>query len=198
MFTGIIYEKGVVEEVIEKPFGLSLKIKSSLFDDEQIGSSIAVDGVCLTQVHWEKGLSTFEVVKETLLKTTLGNFKKGQSVHLEKSMQANSEIAGHFVQGHVDGTGVILEISPDKLVVELDANESTHTIYKGSIAIDGVSLTIAEVDENKATIALIPHTYEMTHFKSKKAGSKVNIEIDMFAKMIHKYLNQMEFKRAGV
>lgn len=198
MFTGIIYQKGIVEEIIEKPFGLSLKIKSPLFEEEQIGSSIAVDGVCLTQVHWEKGVSCFDIVKETLSKTTLKDIKLGQKVHLEKSMNASSEIAGHFVQGHVDGTAKIVEIAPSKLVIELDSEQALYIVYKGSIAIDGVSLTIAEVDENRLTIALIPHTYEVTHFKDKTVGSKVNIEIDMFAKMIHKYLGQMELKKALV
>ena len=196
MYSGIIYEAGTIYEIKEMPYGKQIKIKSPLFAYKQIGDSFAVDGVCLTQSGWQDQISTFDVTCETLSKTTINDYAANQKVHLEKPLQAQDEIGGHFVQGHVDGTATLVGISPNKLVVELKDDQVRYAILKGSIAIDGVSLTIANINGNCVEIALIPHTYEMTLFKEKKVDSKVNVEVDMFSKMIFKHLSQMEIKKA--
>ena len=195
MYSGIIYETGTIVDLQEKPYGLQIKIKSPLFDSKKIGASFSVDGVCLTQVSCKDQISCFDISIETLSKTIIASYTVNQTVHLENSLKAQSEIGGHFVQGHVDGTATLVEISPDKLVVELAEEELLHAILKGSIAINGVSLTIASIDGPHIEIALIPHTYEMTLFKEKKVGDRVNIEMDMFSKMIFKYLSQMDLKK---
>lgn len=196
MYSGIIYHIGQVVDLKHQEQGMQLKIKSPLFDKEKKGNSFSIDGVCLTQVHCLDFVSTFDVSEETLSKTNIGNYRVGLNVHLEVPLLANSEIGGHFVQGHVDGTAKICVITPNNLVIELPEKLMNYAILKGSIAIDGVSLTIAKIEGALIEVALIPHTYEMTCFKEKEIHSYVNIEMDMFSKMISKHLDQMDLKKA--
>ncbi|MCH9633206.1 MAG: Riboflavin synthase [Chlamydiae bacterium] len=195
MFTGIIEHIGHVKAIVKQSYGIKLEIESSLFSKEQIGKSFAVDGVCLTQTQFRDQTSHFDIMEETLDKTDLGNLKVGQSVHLEPAMGAQSSFDGHMVQGHVDGVAHIVSITEKKLVIELPDSLRKFMVPKGSIAIDGVSLTIAQLQGNLLTVALIPHTYKHTLFKTKKNGV-VNIEIDLFAKTIFKYLDQIHLSEA--
>ncbi len=189
MFTGIIEHIGRIEEVIIEEHGISFAVSCDLFKSEKLGKSFAINGVCLTQVRYENMRSYFDVTYETLKKTNLGSLKEKDFVHIEPAMAAQSSFDGHMVQGHVDGTAKLVSITKDKLVIELPDDLKKFVVSKGSVAIDGVSLTIAEIQDNVLTIALIPHTYEHTLFKDKETGL-VNIEIDLFAKMIFKYLDQ--------
>lgn len=192
MFTGIIKEIAQIKSAELINGILNLKIKSALFKEGQIGNSFAVNGVCLTQIAYKKKIATFEAVEETLNKTHLGNLKESQLVHLEEAMRAGSTLDGHIVQGHVDGVARLLEISKDCLRVQVSDDFKKYLIHKGSVTLDGVSLTIAQIQDNELTVALIPHTYENTLFKTKERGDPINIEIDMFAKMIFKYLDQIK------
>ena len=190
MFTGIIEYIGLVKKISKESYGLRLEIESSLFAKEQLGKSFAVNGVCLTQVHCQNQTSSFDIMEETLDKTDFENLKEGQSVHLEPAMGAQSSFDGHMVQGHVDGVAQIVSITEKKLIVKLPSALKKFMVSKDSVAIDGVSLTIADLQDDLLTIALIPHTYKHTLFKTKANGF-VNIEIDLFAKMIFKYLDQI-------
>ncbi len=196
MFTGIIKEFGKVLKFVEKPYGLSVTLQSHIFQKPQIDSSFAINGVCLTQVYWEPCISCFDVTHETLKKTTLGDLKEQQHVHVEEALSAQSKIEGHFVQGHVDGVAIVIEVNPEKLVVRLPDALEPFLIEKGSIAIDGVSLTIACLEKNLVEVALIPHTFQNTLFKTRSLQDKVNIEIDMFAKMMFKYFDKLPLKKA--
>ena len=196
MYSGIIYHIGQVVDLKKSGSGAQLKIKSPLFKQNKTGHSFAIDGVCLTQVDCFKNVSTFDISFETLSKTTIKDYQRGQQLHLEEPLLANTEIGGHFVQGHVDGIATLVEMSPDKLTIELSDELARFAISKGSIAIDGVSLTIAKTEGNLLEIALIPHTYQSTCFKEKEVGASVNIEMDMFSKMIYKYLDQMDLRKA--
>lgn len=190
MFTGIIEHIGLVKKINKESYGIKIEIESSLFTKEQLGKSFAVDGVCLTQVQYQNQTSSFDIMEETLDKTDFENLKVGQSVHLEPAMGAQSSFDGHMVQGHVDGVAQIESITEKQLIVKLPDSLKKFMVSKGSVAIDGVSLTIANLQDNLLTIGLIPHTYKHTLFRSKENGF-VNIEIDLFAKMIFKYLDQI-------
>lgn len=197
MFSGIIEEKGRVEEVLTKTHGLSLTIYSeNLFQVESLGNSISVNGVCLTQSIWQPGYSTFDVIFETLDKTNLGSLKKGDFVNLERSLKADSRIEGHFVQGHVDGVGILKKIDKKNYDywIEIPESLSYFLILKGAIALDGVSLTIAEVEGNTIRLALIPYTLEITNLKEKQEGDQINIEIDCFAKYTFNYLEKTKLQ----
>lgn len=199
MFSGIVEETGKIEEVISNGAMLSFRIENkTLFASEAPGCSIAVNGVCLTQSAWEPGISTFDVVQETLNKTNLGLLKKGDLVNLERSLKADSRIEGHFVQGHVDGVGKIYQIDQElcEYWIELPEKIAQYLIEKGSIALDGVSLTIAELQESKIRIALVPHTLEITNLKTKQVGDSVNLEVDLFAKYTFNYLEKCNSQRA--
>lgn len=198
MFTGIIKEIAQIKSVEKKldKKMLTLRIQSQIFKSGQKGNSFAVNGVCLTQVAYEKNVATFEVVEETLDKTNLDNMQNNQWVHLEEAMHVQSTLDGHIIQGHVDGVAQVLDISPDCLKVKVPSSLKRYLIHKGSVALDGVSLTIAQVEDDELQIALIPYTYQNTLFKTKKRGDFINIEIDMFAKMIFKYLDQIKLSES--
>jgi riboflavin synthase len=197
MFSGIIEEKGRVEEVLSKSYGLSLRIyNENLFQAQSLGNSIAVNGVCLTQSAWQPGYSTFDVIFETLDKTSFGSLKKGDFVNLERSLKADSRIEGHFVQGHVDGVGILKRIDKknNEYWIEIPEFLSCFLIMKGAIALDGVSLTIAEIEGNLIRVALIPYTLEATNLKEKKEGDQINIEVDLFAKYTFNYLEKTKLQ----
>lgn len=198
MFTGIIHHIGKVIKARYLEDELMLEIQCALFKDGQIGASFAINGVCLTQVKCIGQIATFNVVVETLQKTNLRFLEKGDNVHVEESLSLLGKVEGHFVQGHVDGIAKIIENTPTKLVVEVSEELEQYLIPKGSIAIDGTSLTIAQLADNTVEVALIPHTYENTLFREKKEDDFVNIEIDMFAKTIFKYLDKLGLKGAGL
>jgi riboflavin synthase len=178
MFTGIVEGVGKVEKIskntkkrsaIEMSINLGKHAKGL-----KIGQSVALNGVCLTATKLSKSTCIFEMIEETTKKTDLGNLKVGGIVNIERSLKAGDRLEGHFVLGHVDGVGTIKKILK-KLVVK-----------KGSIAVDGISLTVVDIKNSLASVSLIPHTIEVTNFHTKKIGDKVNIETDILGKYILK------------
>jgi riboflavin synthase len=156
----------------------------------KIGQSVALNGVCLTVTKLSKAGITFEMIDETTKKTDLGNLKVGGIVNIERSLKAGDRLEGHFVLGHVDGVGIIkkIEKKPKEVQVwfEVPKSLSKYVVKKGSIAMDGISLTVVDVKKNLASVCLIPHTIEVTNFKTKDIGDKVNIETDILGKYILK------------
>jgi len=154
------------------------------------GQSVALNGVCLTVTKLSKDGCTFEMIEETTKKTDLGNLRPGGIVNIERSLKAGDRLEGHFVLGHVDGVGIIkkIEKKPKEVQVwfQIPKNLSKYVVKKGSIAIDGISLTVVEIKNNLASVCLIPHTIEVTNFKTKKIGDRINIETDILGKYILK------------
>lgn len=191
MFTGIVEELGRVVEVEPLPEAARLSISGPLVtSDAAHGDSIAVNGVCLTVVTVEDGVFTVDVIKETLDRSALGALRPGSPVNLERAVRADQRLGGHIVQGHVDGTGVLLSRSPaehwDVIRVSLPRDLSRYVVEKGSIAVDGVSLTVAAVDDESFSIGLIPTTLQKTTLGNKEPGEPVNLEVDVIAKYIEK------------
>jgi len=156
----------------------------------KIGQSVALNGVCLTVTKLSKIGCTFEMIEETTKKTDLGNLKPGGIVNIERSLKVGDRLEGHFVLGHVDGVGIIKKIQkkPKEVQVwfKIPKNLSKYVVNKGSIAIDGISLTVVEIKNNLASVCIIPHTIDVTNFKTKNIGDKVNIETDILGKYILK------------
>ncbi len=197
MFTGIITEIGKIESINRVGNGLKLKVRTSRSAAElTINDSVSINGVCQTVV--EKSKNWFEVVavEETLKKTTFSNLKIGEEVNLELAMKLNERLGGHIVQGHVDCVGKIKSIikrtASWMFTVEIPKNFIKNVIPVGSIAIDGVSLTVAELENNFVTVSIIPHTMENTIFKNRKVNDKVNLEFDVLGKYVLNYLEQTE------
>ncbi|MCB2204275.1 riboflavin synthase [bacterium] len=193
MFTGIIEEQGRLLTVL--PFGKGRKLEieaSTALEDCSIGDSIAINGVCLTVVAFSGRSFTVEAVEETMLKSTLGALQRGAAVNLERALRANGKLGGHFVQGHVDFTSEILgtEKRDDSWMVEVSFPESAsaNIIPVGSIAVDGVSLTVAEKFGGSFRVSVIPHTFAETLFHTYTRGTRVNIELDMIGKYVLNYV----------
>ena len=194
MFTGLIEKVGVLQALEIKGDAAHLSIKSeNLLTDTQIGDSIAVDGVCLTVGRRSDTVFTVDAVKETLSRTTLGTKSAGERVNLEKALMLNQRLGGHIVQGHVDGVGRILRMTPLQQGVNFEIGIpdelNAFVVEKGSIAVDGISLTIAAVTTNQISIAVIPHTLNSTTLVLKKTGDFVNLETDILAKYVHKMVS---------
>jgi len=192
MFTGIIEELGTVLEAKRLQSKNYLRIQASLvLEGTKLGDSIAVNGVCLTVVSLDKSSFTVDVMPETYRKTTLEKLSPGDKVNLERAMSAQGRFGGHFVSGHVDSTGEILTIAREEnaVLLEIGAPPSTmrYIVEKGSIAVEGISLTVAKVDEKWFWLSLIPHTYALTNLQYKRKGSQLNLETDMLAKYIEKF-----------
>tara|TARA_Y100000310_G_C20596680_1_gene770878 strand:- start:322 stop:990 length:669 start_codon:yes stop_codon:yes gene_type:complete len=191
MFTGIIEVKGIVESV---DGGQLILARPSSFTDISMGSSIAVGGVCLTIVEFDEQSMTFDVVGETREKSTLGALQKGDIVNLERAMKAEDRFEGHIVQGHTEGVGEIISVEQDgpwtNLIINLSDDVVPTVVQKGSITIDGVSLTVASVTGNECRIALIPQTIEHTTLGELKKGDHVNIETDVLGRYVHSLATQ--------
>ncbi|MBI3990527.1 MAG: riboflavin synthase [Candidatus Omnitrophica bacterium] len=193
MFTGIIEEVGEITGIsgTEKLRRFNIACKTVLAD-MKIGDSIAVDGVCLTVVHLDKKALEVEVMKETLDKTTFGRTVSGMKVNLERALSAQGRLSGHFVTGHIDGMGRILNKSSKKGEVEMSIGFpeeiAPYLIPKGSVAVDGISLTIGRLEKNSFTVYLIPHTLNVTTLGEKSINGSVNLEGDILGKYIHRYL----------
>ena len=194
MFTGIVEGVGTVNKIskitknrsaIEMTIDLGKQVKGL-----KIGQSVALNGVCLTATKLSKSKCIFEMIEETTKKTDLGNLKVGGIVNIERSLKAGDRLEGHFVLGHVDGVGVIKKIVKKSKEVqvyfELPKSLAKYVVKKGSIAIDGISLTVVDIKKTLASVSLIPHTIEITNFYTKKVGDKVNIETDILGKYILK------------
>ena len=194
MFTGIVEGVRTVNKIskitknrsaIEMTIDLGKQVKGL-----KIGQSVALNGVCLTATKISKSKCIFEMIEETTKKTDLGNLKVGGVVNIERSLKAGDRLEGHFVLGHVDGVGVIKKIvkKPKEVQVYFEVPKSLakYVVKKGSIAIDGISLTVVDIKKTLASVSLIPHTIEITNFHTKKVGDKVNIETDILGKYILK------------
>ena len=192
MFTGLVEAVGEIAEMKPSPGGYRVRIRTTLAADLVSGDSLAVNGVCLTVVTTDGGEVEADIGPETARVTTLGSLRQQQRVNLERSMRADGRIGGHFVQGHVDGSGLVEEIRPDGeshwLTISFDASLAPYLIRKGSIAVDGVSLTIARLGENVIDVMIIPFTWANTALSSLQVGNRVNIECDMIGKYVARSL----------
>ncbi len=193
MFTGIIEAQGRVELFKRQKKGALLAVsKPKDYRTIPLGSSIAVNGVCLTVVRQDAKQLFFQTVAETLRRSNLGDLKTGQYVNLERALSAKSRIEGHFVLGHVDGMGVIREIRKQGMGrdfrIEIPKSIGPFVLEKGSIAIDGVSLTVGKVDARSFWVYAIPHTLKVTEMGAFKKGQKVNLEADILLKFLHRLM----------
>jgi riboflavin synthase len=192
MFTGIIEVVGQIEAAEELSGGRLFRLSCSFADELRPDQSVAVNGVCLTVVKAEGGAFEAVAVEETLSKTTLGALRKGDPVNLERAMRPGDRLDGHIVQGHVDATSEILavqELHDSRLIsVSLEPRFSSYIIPVGSIAIDGVSLTVARLGERDFSVAIIPHTLELTNVSSWTPGTRVNIEFDLLGKYVARWM----------
>ncbi len=195
MFTGIIEEIGKIQVITSNKITVECV---TVIEDTKLGDSIAVNGVCLTVVELLPKGFIADISPETLRVTSLCKLSSGDIVNLERAMKADGRFGGHMVSGHIDGLGKCLEIKKNNdfydLKIELLPEQSKYVVKKGSIAIDGISLTIAGVNGNIINVAVIPHTYNKTSLQNLKNGDYVNIEVDMTAKYIEKFLSTSDNK----
>jgi riboflavin synthase len=188
MFTGIVEELGAVLERIDTPTGTTFKFKAStVLEESAEGASIAVNGCCLTLTASGDGWWQADAVPETLSRTNLDDLQPGDVVNLERPVRLMDRLGGHLVQGHVDCVGVIANPAPD-LRVTMPPDLLRYVVEKGSITIDGCSLTVVKPDADGFTVALIPHTIEVTTFGRKGIGARVNLEVDVMAKYAERLL----------
>ena len=190
MFTGLVADLGTLEEVEAGDEGARLSIGSALASEIQAGDSVSVNGVCLTATTVEGGRFSVEAMNETLHRTSLGSVQPGDAVNLELAVRADSRLGGHIVQGHVDGVGTVSGTREEGIArvvtVEADPALLRYVVEKGSVALDGVSLTVARVDEGSFDVWLIPETLERTNLSAAAPGRPVNLEVDIVAKYVEK------------
>ena len=193
MFTGLVESMGKVHEVEVQPPGVLLHIDTeALSADASLGDSIAINGCCLTVVKIQENILSFEAGAETLQRTNLGELAAGSSVNLERSLKVGDRMGGHFVTGHIDTTGRLIEIQKDPpwatLWFQVPPERTQQMAAKGSVAVDGVSLTLVDVLQDRFSVALIPHTLSVTTLGTLSAGDAVNIETDLLAKYVQAQL----------
>jgi riboflavin synthase len=194
VFTGIIEELGTVASLEERPTTARLRIAcKTVLSDASEGSSIAVSGVCLTAIDMRTDSFAADLAPETLRRTNLGQLRPGSLVNLERPLLATGRLNGHVVQGHVDGTGEFLSMEQlaDNnwwLRIRIPEELDRYVVYKGSIAIDGISLTVAAIDQRVCSVTIIPHTRQMTALRERRPGDGVNLECDVIAKYVEKML----------
>jgi len=199
MFTGLVEGQGTVSVLKKDPVGLRLTITpdSNCFpvSELSLGESVSICGCCLTVVDIHEGGADFEAGDETLSKTSLGQLSEGSRVNLERALAASDRLGGHFVQGHVDGIGVVDEIVRTDEWVDMWFRTSSELtdlmVPKGSVAVDGVSLTVVNVESERFSVALIPHTLEITTLGSRNPGDAVNVEPDILGKYVAKFVKEM-------
>ena len=188
MFTGIIETLGVIQEIEKDKDNLHITIASSITDELKIDQSVAHNGICLTVVSINKTFYTVTAIGETIKKTTISHWQKGDSVNLERAMKLGDRLDGHIVQGHVDqiGTCTTVKETNGSWYYTFKYDESLHniTIEKGSITVNGVSLTVVDSRKNEFSVAIIPYTFEHTNFNSFKVGTIVNLEFDVIGKYV--------------
>lgn len=199
MFTGIIEESGKIQTINNKSVVVLCR---KILEDTKIGDSIAVNGVCLTVTSVGQDFFQADISGETFKVTTFGYLSSGMPVNLERAMPACGRFGGHIVSGHIDSIAKVRSITNNKefynLELILNEREAKYCVKKGSITVNGVSLTIAELNENIITITLIPHTYEATNFVSIKSNDYVNIEVDIMAKYIEKFLSTIDNRSSDI
>lgn len=193
MFTGIVEAVGKIVALDSGRDSVRLSVSAAHIAEEvAIGDSVAVNGVCLTVVEIAAPQLTFEAVYETLRRTTLGQRRVGDPVNLERALQTNGRFGGHIVQGHIDGTGRIASIRPvgDSWFVYIEASQDLlrYIVTKGSVCVDGISLTVMDADDKAFSLSIIPHTWENTTLKDRHAGDSVNVETDIIGKYVEKLM----------
>lgn len=203
MFTGIIEELGIVLRIETGSNSSKIHVKAQkVLTDVNLGDSIAVNGVCLTVVRYDKESFVADVMAETLAKTTLKELKSGMKVNLERAVRMGDRMGGHLVQGHVDGIGTIVEQRKEDIAmisfIQAEPAILRYVVPKGSIAIDGISLTVVDVESSRFSVSLIPHTSAMTTLGFKKTGDQVNLESDIIGRYVERLLGPKEAeKRSG-
>jgi riboflavin synthase len=195
MFTGIVEEMGRVEGIEERQAGRRFWFSAvKVLEDAEIGASIAVSGVCLTVVGLEPGRFCMDAVPETLDRTILGGLRPGDAVNLERPLTLEQRLGGHLVQGHVDGVGEVLAVTPEgdgvRVTIGLPAPLRRYVAEKGSLAVDGVSLTVARAAADRCEVALIPHTLAVTTSGRYAPGTRVNLEVDLLARYLARLLDE--------
>jgi riboflavin synthase len=190
MFTGLVADLGTVAAIDATADGVRLAVETTLAPEIGEGDSVAVNGVCLTATAIADGRFSADVMHETLRRSSLGEVAEGAPVNLELPLRASDRLGGHVVQGHVDGLGTIRDVREDGFsrIVEIEAPPETlrYVVEKGSIAVDGISLTVASVTDDAFTVALIPETLERTNLGAAASGQPVNLEVDVLAKYVEK------------
>lgn len=195
MFTGIIETLGTVQEIIKDKDNVHITIASSITDELQIDQSVAHNGICMTVVAISKNLYTVTAIGETIKKTNISYWKTGDSINLERAMKLGDRLDGHIVQGHVDQIGNCIVAKETNgswyYTFEYDESLENITIEKGSVTVNGVSLTVVDSKKNEFSVAIIPYTFEHTNFKNFKVGTKVNLEFDVIGKYVSRlYANK--------
>ncbi|MFO7444843.1 MAG: riboflavin synthase [Ignavibacteriaceae bacterium] len=193
MFTGLVEETGILKDKIAAGEGYRLVFKADkVMSDLEIGSSVAINGCCLTVVDLQPGTFAVDTIEETLKKTNLGSLKTGSRVNLERPLKTDARLGGHFVLGHVDTTGKVEEVkelsSSHFVKISFPEGFGKYLIYVGSVAIDGVSMTVAELSGNTFSVGIIPHTWQETIFSDKKPGDTVNLEFDVLGKYVERIM----------
>ena len=187
MFTGIIEEVGALERLAGGEIAIRAK---KVLEDVALGDSIAVNGICLTVTHFDAAHFTADVMPETVRRTSLAELKRGSRVNLERALTLRSRLGGHIVSGHIDGVGTIAAMQEEGNAILLrvcaSADILRYVVEKGSVALDGISLTVARVSAADFTVSLIPHTREITNLREKRVGSRLNIETDILGKYVEK------------
>lgn len=190
MFTGIIETLGAIQEIKKEQGNIHITIESSITDELKIDQSVAHNGICMTVVSIDKSLYTVTAISETINKTNLSQWKIGDSINLERAMKLGDRLDGHIVQGHVDQTATCIFATETNgswgYTFQYDETIGNITIEKGSITVNGVSLTVVNSSKNEFSVAIIPYTFENTNFKSFEIGTKVNLEFDLIGKYISK------------
>lgn len=195
MFTGIVEERGLVRTAGPGPAGIRLAVECrTVAEDATPGASVAVNGVCLTVVERDDSGLLFDLVGETLDRSALADLHPGDPVNLERPVTLMTRLGGHLVQGHVDGVGTIESLARDggsaTMTVRLPDGLDRYLVEKGSIAVDGVSLTVAALGDKAFTVALVPHTLALTTLGARRAGDRVNLEVDVVSKYIEKLVRR--------
>jgi riboflavin synthase len=194
MFTGLVQGLGRIGAIERSSDGARVIIETPLVSELHAGDSIAVNGVCLSATALENGSFAADAMNETLSRTSLGDLEPGAEVNLELPLRAGDRMGGHVVQGHVDGIGEIVDVADDgfarRIRIEAPPGLLRYVIEKGSIAVDGVSLTVAELDSRSFTVSLIPETLQRTNLGHARAGDRVNLEVDVLAKYVEKLIRR--------
>jgi riboflavin synthase len=193
VFTGIVRELGTVEAVDGGEEGVRLRVRApGTAEAARVGDSVSINGVCLTATEIDDGVLSFDAVLETLSRSTLGHLRPRLAVNVEPALRAGEPLGGHIVQGHVDGVGRVRAVAPEGEGVRLEIDAAPellrYCVEKGSITVDGVSLTVADLREDGFAVALIPHTLEVTTLGSLEGGDDVNLEVDVLAKYVERLL----------